>query len=475
MLYEALDDKVKIHKWVGVHGIRWIASVNRCIKAFLCNVTAAAADVHRWAMLTIKFDLSLCSPSSDFLNCVVQKTFSAGSNILDRHGNVTDKVLTRGKQYSGVVTEICPPDKTVLEKNEHSGDFFKITYGRDDSEQVTKGELLSLLNKVHLPELEKVDDKGNYKNFHWSLFNRLTSYMPIAVAHFMSDVHHKTKGLSEVMQKNGVPLADVDSKVHETCNELKLLLQIPGSVWSKFQSQFSQKDNTWLGLLLHDYDEEKIENFQQNVVMRTISSIQARFDDKEPLFITMKVIETRHWPIGNIVVGPDTIDESSIFGKYGNAEIKKLATHYHELLASLEIDGNKDPALETVVTMVVADWMRLKNDIVMGNVGIEKVRHEPYAVFWAFMSRHYRTRYPWFLFVVAIIRLVPAGSAECERVFSAMNRLKTDMRNRMSNERLDDLLAVNRLAPELNDISDTLLDELISHWSSTGRATRYFS
>ena len=104
------------------------------------------------------------------------------------------------------------------------------------------------------------------------------------------------------------------------------------------------------------------------------------------------------------------------------------------------------------MTMVVADWMRLKNDIVMGNVGIEKVRHEPYAVFWAFMSRHYRTRYPWFLFVVAIIRLVPAGSAECERVFSALNRVKTDMRNKMSNERLDDLLAVNRLAPELNDI-----------------------
>ena len=91
------------------------------------------------------------------------------------------------------------------------------------------------------------------------------------------------------------------------------------------------------------------------------------------------------------------------------------------------------------------------------------------------MRMQYQERYPWFLRLVLIILLVPIGSAECERMFSLMNRLKTDLRSRMKNGRLNDLMTVNRLAP--STLSDEELDELIDFWEADckiGRYTSYF-
>ena len=79
--------------------------------------------------------------------------------------------------------------------------------------------------------------------------------------------------------------------------------------------------------------------------------------------------------------------------------------------------------------------------------------------------------------VVLIIALVPIGSAECERMFSLMNRLKTDLRNRMKNGLLNNLMTVNRLGPSLPVLTDEDIDAMIEHWEhgcKTGRYTSYF-
>ena len=55
----------------------------------------------------------------------------------------------------------------------------------------------------------------------------------------------------------------------------------------------------------------------------------------------------------------------------------------------------------------------------------------------------------WFLLPILIIRLVPIGSAECGRMFSLMNRIKTDLRSSMGTGLINGIIAVNRLAPGL--------------------------
>ena len=125
---------------------------------------------------------------------------------------------------------------------------------------------------------------------------------------------------------------------------------------------------------------------------------------------------------------------------------------------------------------VLQDWQCLKKDLIFGDFGIDKVK-ESHSEFLGFTRRYYRGRYPWLVKVFLIIALVPIGSAECERMFSLMNRLKTDLRNRMKNGVLDNVMTVNRLGPSLPNLTDEDIDAMIDHWKSgckTGRYTSYF-
>ena len=57
------------------------------------------------------------------------------------------------------------------------------------------------------------DGVEHFSNAHYELHIRLTSYDLTAAAHFMLDIHKEVKRLSELMQKNGAPLADASSAV----------------------------------------------------------------------------------------------------------------------------------------------------------------------------------------------------------------------------------------------------------------------
>ena len=66
------------------------------------------------------------------------------------------------------------------------------------------------------------------------------------------------------------------------------------------------------------------------------------------------------------------------------------------------------------------------------------------------MRANCKARYPRFLLLVLIIRLVPIGSAEYERMFSLINRIKTDLRSRMRTDRINNIMTVNRLESGLD-------------------------
>jgi len=169
----------------------------------------------------------------------------------------------------------------------------------------------------------------------------------------------------------------------------------------------------------------------------------------------------------------DEVD--SFLASFGVEELSRLTEHYSEFLLD-KVEGSDGPVdAASLELCVLQDWECFKADLARGDISIEKVKSCTHSEFWGFMRKHYQGRYPWLLWIVLVIRLVPIGSAECERMFSLMNRLKTDLRNRMKNSTLNDLMTVNRLAPET--LSDDELDELIDFWEAeckTGRYTSYF-
>ena len=148
-----------------------------------------------------------------------------------------------------------------------------------------------------------------------------------------------------------------------------------------------------------------------------------------------------------------------------------LAGHYANLILRKEGDADTCDA-QTLELAILSDWACLKRDLVSGDIGLDRVKNDSFSEFWKHMREHYKPRYPWFLVLVLIARLVPIGSAECERMFSLMNRLKTDLRNRMNNSRLNDLMTVIRLAPGLDELTDEGLDKWIGVWESGFKSGR---
>lgn len=53
--------------------------------------------------------------------------------------------------------------------------------------------------------------------------------------------------------------------------------------------------------------------------------------------------------------------------------------------------------------------------------------------------------------VASISALIPVSTAECERAFSAMNRIKTDLRNRLSTSTLDHLMRISIEGPSVQE------------------------
>ena len=67
--------------------------------------------------------------------------------------------------------------------------------------------------------------------------------------------------------------------------------------------------------------------------------------------------------------------------------------------------------------------------------------------------------------------VLPVSTADCERCFSTMKRVKTDLRNRMSTQTLDKLLRIRIEGPTISEFN---FNEAVQEWSQL-RNRRLFS
>ena len=65
--------------------------------------------------------------------------------------------------------------------------------------------------------------------------------------------------------------------------------------------------------------------------------------------------------------------------------------------------------------------------------------------------------------IACALSVVPMHSADCERGFSALGRVKTKLRSRLTNKSLNSLLIINLKGPELNDFD---FNSTMQKWAS---------
>ena len=81
------------------------------------------------------------------------------------------------------------------------------------------------------------------------------------------------------------------------------------------------------------------------------------------------------------------------------------------------------------------------------------------------MNREYGTSHRAILSIVDLLLTLPASSAEVERGFSQLKLLKTDMRSKLKESHLNDLMSIKLLSAPVSEFDPT---EAIPLWNKSG-------
>ena len=135
---------------------------------------------------------------------------------------------------------------------------------------------------------------------------------------------------------------------------------------------------------------------------------------------------------------------------YGNSSIHTLCQHFPTLIDE---------------STVLNEWNQFKFDNMAASPST--FLKSP----WSFYQP-YQTSYPelWKLIQLLLHVVLPINSASCERGFSKMKIIKTDRRNRLSSDQLNNLRMVS-LAQDVKD--DVIISKAVIMWHKQKR--RHFS
>lgn len=172
-----------------------------------------------------------------------------------------------------------------------------------------------------------------------------------------------------------------------------------------------------------------------------------RYMDKR--FINFSELPLRGFGIFNFNLWPTTRDELCV---HGNDELGALVTHFEDVLGSS--DG---------LDSMINEFCQLKGQL-------KSLKNTSVFSAYSNLLLHRPASLSNILKLVEIMFTVSPSTAECERSFSAMNRLKTLNRNSLDQVSLQDLMNIVVHGPTMDDFSP---DDSIDVWLTSGPGTRH--
>ncbi|XP_053380132.1 zinc finger protein 862-like [Mercenaria mercenaria] len=256
-------------------------------------------------------------------------------------------------------------------------------------------------------DLENAVESGNDKVRIGSgpsasgLAKKLKSYQTVHIIHFLCDALKPLTQLALTFETNNIDLSVIKPKMDSTVSALKKLKTSPGVSLrkaSKLMDDFEISPTEQKRSVVHAAENKFIDNLIDNIESRLQNS--------------------------------DIIDAMSIFnmsgkGSFdGNDEIELLAEHFSE-----DVDS------------ALYEWDSLKDCVAELD---PVVKNSPSALLKTLMTVSPTTgnTYPVVTKLCSTAAVLPVSTAEVERVFSSVNRIVTDLRNRLSVENTNKLLHV---------------------------------
>ena len=291
--------------------------------------------------------------------------------------------------------------------------------------------------------------KGRAKN----IVNHLTQFKTLQFIHFLLDVLEIISVLSLNFQKNAVSLAEVLSSISTADLKLTELKYSAGSYLQEFHSKLKQDGPTGIftyeGIDIKSVVQDdvlQIENFnltQHEFIDKIIEAISKRIEnirDVPILEASAKISDPNEWPQGK-----------SELASFGKREIKEVLNYFKDLAFIKSCDSEKLLAEEWPAFKVWAskqqrrDWKRLFTDDFL------------------------RSKYENLIKLFEVIYVFPLSTAECERGFSLLKRIKNDWRSSLSVDMTHGLMLIVNHGPKLEDYDPT---EAVIKWWQGGKRKR---
>ena len=173
---------------------------------------------------------------------------------------------------------------------------------------------------------------------------------------------------------------------------------------------------------------------QEKYIEKLIDNITERFVDSDLLGALITLFNSKKAASSIESVGLE---------QYGNNAISSIAAHF-----STTVDSQR----------LQLEWMRFKH--ILLTQFSEMPENEVMAVISSDSS--YSSLYPYIPKIASIALTLPVSTADCERGFSMMNRIKTDQRSRLKTSTLDKLIRLSSEGPSMDNFD---YDAAVSLWA----------
>jgi hypothetical protein len=304
----------------------------------------------------------------------------------------------------------------------------------DQAVTAIRRTLPSLLTTLEREVAEKDDAVAR------GLLHALKCYKFVATLYLLSDVLPLLSKLSLIFQKEDVDLSLIKPVVSATVASLKVLRDKPG-VYLKQLDETLHKLSTEFGLQVSSNSKQQ---FQQNIrevyIDKLVDNLENRFAESHLL----SGLVTLFHP-GNAAESKQS--SPGIVDTYGDAAVSTIATKF---------------TTTVVKERLQLEWMGFKH--VLSCKFADSRPNKVMATLSGDSS--FSSLYPTLSKLASISLTLPISTADCERGFSTMNRIKTDSRNRLKTTTLDMLIRLSSEGPSLETFD---FDAAVNVWAQRSK------
>ena len=260
-----------------------------------------------------------------------------------------------------------------------------------------------------------------------NLYKKCKMFSFVAMTYMLSDIIPLMEKLNLVFQKETVNLAMIKPVVESTKASLQNLLQTRGLNEEEFFTAFRRNGGSVFQTitLTHVGREQAYTRMREVFIQELIDSLTKRFPDQQLGVVSAlaTVFDRQRYP---------PADPAGPLDAYAVTDLTLLSRHFATI-----INGPR----------AQADFNLFKRTL--SGYGGE----DSFSVSCRLVIKNFAQMFPDFAALAKIALVIPVSSVPAERGFSVQNQIKTDRRNRLSEDRVSRLMTLKIHAKEMAEFN----------------------